>query len=131
MVLCQRCYLRSRIMINHVSMGTSQIAGTLSATIVIPFHCPCTKVFSHSEREKPEIQQQLLWELWETNCCAFVYGNSSGIHEALVTDKALGFSIVSTGSYAMCSVMIPQTKHANSLAAAVFATFLGEWDAIR
>lgn len=118
-------------MINHVSMGTSQIAGTLSATIVIPFQCPCTNVFSHSEREKPEIQQQLLWELWETICCAFENNNRFEIHEDLVADKVTGFSIVSTGSYAMCSVIIPQTKHANSLAAAVFATFLGEWDAIR
>lgn len=84
-----------------------------------------------SERERSRNQQQLLWELWETNCCAFVNGNGCEIQDAFVTDKVSGFSIVSTGNYAICSVIIPQTKHANSLAAAVFATFLGEWDAIR
>ena len=97
-----------------------------------PFSMPLYKNFlSLSERERPRNQQQLLWELWETNCCAFENGNRCGIQEALVTDQVSGFSIVSTGSYVICSVIIPQTKHANSLAAAVFATFLGEWDAIR
>ena len=37
---------------NHVSIGASQIAGTLSATIVIPFQCPCTRIFFLSQKER-------------------------------------------------------------------------------
>lgn len=52
MVLCQRCYLQSRYTKTCARIGTSQIAGTLSATNVLPFQCPCTNHFFLSQEER-------------------------------------------------------------------------------
>lgn len=122
MVLCQRCYLRSRIT-KSACIGTSQIAGTFSATIVIPFQYPRANSFYFGRKER---LAAVLWELWETNCCMLSNGTVFVVQIGLSVRSSFGFSIVSTGVYVICSVMMPQTKHANSRATATFATFLGE-----